>query len=172
MMKNKIIAMLLATVLLLSLVVVPAPVKAANEYTVRLADANGNGVVTAKAGDTVTLALSIENNPGVIGVGVELTYPQQLSVTKAELNAMDMMTMYTQYKFMPNITCSETLATNPYLVWMNQATGTTEKKLVTYNGNFYEVSFKVAEDAQPGDYTITLAAPSDKNTTPALMATV
>ena len=163
--KNRIIAMLLAAVLVLSFVVVPDAVNAAGEYTVKLSDASGNSVVTAQAGDTVTLKLSIENNPGIIAVGVTLAYPQGLSLTKAEVNANDMMTMYMQYKFIPSFTNSETYNTNPYLVWMNQATGTTEKKLVTYNGNFCDVTFKIADDAQPGDYKITLAAPADKNTT-------
>ena len=165
MMKNRFVAMLLAAVLVLSLVVVPAPVSAADEYTVRLADASGNSVVTAKAGDTVTLSLSIENNPGIISVGVKLAYPQGLTVTKHELPAADMMNMYMVGKFMPNITPSQTMEANPFVVWMNQATGTTENKLVTYNGKFYEVSFKVADNAQAGDYKITLTAPADMNST-------
>jgi hypothetical protein len=47
---------------------------------------------------------------------------------------------------------------------MNQATGTTEKKLVTYNGTLYQIKFKVADDAS-GNYKISLAARAGTNFT-------
>ena len=155
--KNKIIAMLLATVLVLSLVAVSVPASATDAYAVHLTDANGSDVVIAQPGDTVKLALSLENNPGIIGVGVELSYPKELSLT-----AKPTLTMKDADYFNG---CSQYVTANPFLVWLNMATGTKDNKLVKYNGQIAEISFKVAANAQPGDYTITLAAPADKNTT-------
>ena len=156
-MMKKIITMLLLSVLVLSFVVMPEQVAAAGEYTIRLADADGNDVITAKTGETVTLALSIENNPGIIGVGAHICYPEGLSLTKKPTLTMPDATYANG--------CSQYSSANPFLVWLNMATGTAEKKLVEYNGTIAEVTFKVANNAQPGDYAITLLAPSDKNTT-------
>lgn len=160
-----IVAVCVAVMLCVSLLPAQAQATAGTDYTLRLTDDSGNSVVNARPGDTVTLALRLENNPGMISVGVELSYPQQLSVADHEINADDLAVMLEQYDFVPNVITSQTMAVKPFLVWMNQATGTRQQKLVTYNGSFYEVSFKVAETAAAGDYTITLAAPSDKNTT-------
>ena len=154
--------MLLVVALVLSFVVVPESVSAANAYTVRLGDAAGNSVVTAKPGDTVALTLSLENNPGIIGVGVQMSYPTGLSLTeKPALNLMGLAAANTTF----SDGSSQYITSNPYLVWLNMATGTMDNKLVTYNGKIADLSFKVAEDIEPGDYTITLAAPADKNST-------
>ena len=62
MIKKKLITILLAAVLLLSVAVA---VQAAGGYTVSLAAAEGINVISAKPGDTVTLLLSAANNPGI-----------------------------------------------------------------------------------------------------------
>ena len=162
MLKKKLVPLLIITAILLSFIVVPDAVFAADLYTVRLADAAGNNVVTVNPGDTVALTLSVENNPGIIGVGVQMRYPKELSLTeKPALNLMGLAMANTMF----SDGSSQYATANPYLVWLNMATGTMDNKLVTYNGKIADVSFKVADDAAPGDYTVTLTAPTDKNST-------
>lgn len=163
-MRNKrIVTILLAAVLLLCVVFTAAPkAQAAGNYTIRLADSAGNNTVTAKPGDTVKLILSIENNPGIICVGAKLAYPSVLSLTaKPTLNMMGLAMANTSF----SDGSSKNATDNPYLVCLNMATGTVDNKLVTFNGKIAEMTFKVAADAQAGDYKITLTAPADKNTT-------
>lgn len=161
-MRNKrIITILLAVVLLLCVVFTAAPsAEAAGNYTIRLADSAGKNTITAKPGDTVKLILSIENNPGIIGMGVKISYPQQLSVSAHELPEDAAAVMITSGKFSPNIIPTEG---NPFGVYMNQGTGTTfgspKGKRITYNGTVYQITFKVSDTAAAGDYKITLSNP-------------
>lgn len=162
-MNRKLIVMLLAAVLVLSVIAPFMPTaEAAGKYTVSLADASGKNTITANPGDTVTLTLSVANNPGIIGLGVDISYPKALSVSAHELPAEAFTNMFTTGKFMPNITTTEK---NPFVFYMNQATGTTEKKLVTYNGTLYQLTFKIADNAAVGDYKITMAARKGTNFT-------
>ena len=135
----------------------PARASASAAYTVRLTDEEGNSVITANAGDTVTLMLKLENNPGVIGVGVQLQYPSALSLTEDPRNDVPIKNGF--------FIASQTLTTNPYLLWWNYALGDEDQKLITVEGNIAQIKFAVAQDAAPGDYPITLMTPADKNTT-------
>ena len=155
-MKRKAIGKFLPVLLAIFLLIPPVSVSAAGAYTVRLADAAGNSVVTAKPGDTVTLTLSIENNPGIIGVGVALQYPAGISLVQRK-NVAPKGGFWID---------SPSLATQPYLMWWNYALGD-NGKLVYTNGNLAQVTFQVSADAAGGEYPITLATPSDKNTTAA-----
>ncbi len=159
--KKRMVTMLLAAVLLLSAVIAIAPAaEAAGAYAFRLAGADGSSVVSTKAGDTVKLILSVENNPGVLSVGVEVKCPSGLSIAAQPKDVSGFSSVATVYK-----TFSPALTSNPYLLWWNMPLGSTGKKLVTTEGNVAEITFNVASNAQPGDYNITLSAPRDKNLT-------
>ncbi len=161
-MSNKrIITILLAAVLLLCVVFTVAPTaQAAGNYTIRLADSAGKNTVTAKPGDTVTLTLSVENNPGIISVGVQVKYPSGISLSARPKDVSGLSDIADVSRtFSPNLT------TNPYLLWWNMAGGDFDQKLVTKSGKIAEITFQVAADAKAGDYSITLSAPVDKNTT-------
>lgn len=152
------IAMLL-TVMVLSCLL-PIPANGAGAYTIRLADAAGNSAVTAKPGDTVMLFLSIENNPGIIGVGVQMHYPAGISLSQRPKNisALDDVARGMWID-------SPKLIDNPYLMWWNYFQGDYNRKLIHTNGNLAEITFTIAANAKSGDYPITLTAPADKNTT-------
>jgi uncharacterized protein YlaI len=158
--KKKMITILLAVMVLLSVVITMPSAEAAGNYTIRLAGADGSNVVSAKPGDTVKLILSAQNNPGILSVGVQVSYPSGLSMTAQPKDVSGLSGVATVYK-----TFSPQLTSNPYLLWWNMPLGGTGKKLVTKEGNLAEITFKVASDIQPGDYSITLAAPRDKNLT-------
>ena len=160
MMKKKLIAMLLAVVLVLSFVVVPEPVSAANEYTVRLADAAGNSVITAKAGETVTLVLSTENNPGIISVGVKVTYPAGISISK---RPKDVSTFGDVAEVVR--TFSPKLTSNPYIMLWTMPYGDYDQKLIFEEGDLAEITFQIADDVEPGDYAIDLAGAPGENYT-------
>ena len=73
---KKILAIIVSIAMVMSLMVVPAV--AASDPTVTVETAAG----TAKAGDTVTLAVSIANNPGFTNFEWHVVYDE----TKLELN--------------------------------------------------------------------------------------
>lgn len=152
------IAMLLAVMALSCLL--PVSANGAGAYTIRFADAAGNSVVTAKPGQQVTLLLSIENNPGIIGVGVQMHYPMGLSLLQRPKNLSALDAVADGYRIF-----SPDLIDNPYLMWWNYALGDYNRKLIHTNGNLAEITFAIAADATAGDYMVTLSAPSDKNTT-------
>lgn len=159
--KRKLVTISLIVLLLLSVVVDAPKAEAAGAYTVALTGTDGKDMITAKPGDTVTLLLSVENNPGIVSLGVNISYPSGLSVAAHEVPADATAKMKGEGKFAPNITATEN---NPFVFYMNQATGTTEKKLVTYNGTLYQIKFKVADNAS-GDYKINLSARAGTNYT-------
>ncbi len=156
--KKRLIALVLAVVLIVSLIagVLPA-VSAAGEYTISLRDGSNNSSATVNAGDTITLYLKLSNNPGIISAGAEVEYPSVLSLSaKPSSVSLD---------FEPNWQFSSALTKNPYLIWMNVPTGTDEGKLVKHNGSIRKLTFKVSENADSGTYEIKLKAPADKNLT-------
>lgn len=157
---KKLTMCLLAALLTVLLLVPPMPVSAAGAYTVRLADASGNNVVTAKPGEQVTLTLSIENNPGIICVGVQMRYPEGLSLSQRPQNVSALDAVADGQRIF-----SPSLSNNPYLMWWNYALGDYNQKLIYTNGNLAQITFSVAANAAAGDYVITLSTPSDKNTT-------
>ena len=159
-MKKKIITMLLATLLVLFLVVVPSTVAAAGEYTIRLADTSGNSTVSAYAGDTVKVVLSIANNPGITGVGVKVNYPAGVSLAAQPKDVSGFSSVASV-----NRVFSQNTTDDPYVMWWNMALGDSSKKLVVKEGNLAELTFKIADNATPGDYKITLTAPADMNRT-------
>ncbi len=159
--KRKLVTISLIVLLLLSVVVAAPKAEAAGAYTVALTGTDGKNVISAKPGDTVTLLLTVENNPGIVSLGVNISYPSGLSVAAHEVPADATAKMKGEGKFTPNITVTEN---NPFVFYMNQATGTTEKKLVTYNGTLYQIKFKVADNTS-GDYKINLSARAGTNYT-------
>lgn len=144
----------------LCLTMFPVQTQAAGTYTVRLAGSDGSNVITARPGDTVTLVLRLENNPGIIGVGVQMQYPAGFSLAEKPSNVSGFNEVGSGI-----FITSETLDTNPYLLWWNYALGDEDRKLITVQGNLAQIRLTVANDTVAGDYPITLTAPADKNTT-------
>jgi len=148
------IALILAGFLLLGLLAGILPnVSAAGVYTVGLQTASKENTVSAEAGEEVELYVYLANNPGVISVGVTLNCPKGISVVKAQ-GTLRVSGSTPVWQF------SQTTATNPYLVWV-----LIPNRLVTDNGNICKVTFSVSDTLAPGDYTIKLSAPGDKNLT-------
>lgn len=159
--KRKFVVMLLVAVLALSVMFTAAPkAEAAGNYTISLADSAGKNTITAKPGDTVTLTLSIANNPGIIGLGVQVKVPTGISIAERPKDVSDFSDIADVSR-----TFSPSLTTNPYLLWWNMAGGDFDQKLVKQEGKVAEIKFKVADNAAAGEYKITLTAPADKNTT-------
>ena len=144
----------------LCLTMFPVQAQAAGTYTVRLAGTDGSDVITARPGDTVTLVLRLENNPGIIGVGVQMQYPAEFSLAEEPQDISGFKNIENGFYII-----SETLDTNPYLLWWNYALGDNNRKLITVQGDLAQIRLTVAQDTVPGDYPITLATPADKNTT-------
>ena len=156
--KKRLVALVLAVVLLASLIVGILPHASAAAYTISLRDGSGNNSVTVKPGDTVELYVKLSDNPGIISAGVQVSYPAGIALTKSA-NAVSGGNFDVSWGNSSKVTA------NPYLVWMNVATGTEDGKLVTYNGNIRKLTFQVTKDADNGTYAITLKAPADKNLT-------
>lgn len=156
---KRFIAILLVLILFLSLLagIIPA-VSAAGAYTVGLQTADGKSKITLEPGDSIQVQLVLSNNPGILSVGAQIAYPAEIRLTNA-------VSKISGGNFNPRFMNSATTSANPYLVWMSAATGTKDKKLVSYNGAIQELTFQVLEDTKPGDYAFTLKAPSDKNLT-------
>lgn len=162
MMKKKIIAMLLAAVLILSVVVVPAPTAAAaGEYTAKLSNANGDSVIVVEPGQTVTLTLSLENNPGFLGFGATLNLPEGVSLTAAP--AFDLIKFVMETGTAPQTTTSPDLTSNPYRMLVTFGTGTAANKLVKMQGAIATVTVKIADNAAAGDYPIALNLLASEN---------
>ena len=150
---------LLAVVLILPLLTgIMSVASAAGTYTISLKDASGKSEITAHPGDTIELFVQLSDNPGIISAGAQISYPGVISLTSSKNGV-------TADDFEPNWGNSPTTSVNPYLVWMNVPTGTDQGKLVTYNGTIRKLTFKVADNAAAGDYTISVDAPGDKNLT-------
>ena len=97
--------------------------------------------VTANPGETVTVCVSLENNPGIVSMALTLSFDEALEFIGR-----------TDTGLLPGQVHSPTLG-NPYtLCWVND-TATTN---YTVNGTIVELTFKLSEDAEPGTYPITI----------------
>lgn len=145
-------------ILALSLSIFVTTVFAAEDYTIGLQDANQNAKITAKAGDKVEAYLYLSGNPGILTAGVLIECPKGISITNAQ-------SALAGPNFTPVWQLSKNYTVNPYLVWMLAPTGTNKNALVTYNGNWCKLTFRLDAELAPGDHTIRLSAPKDKNLT-------
>ena len=97
--------------------------------------------VTAEPGETVTVCVSLENNPGIVSMMLTVDFDEALELIGR-----------TDTGLLPSQVHSPNL-NNPYtLCWVND-TATTN---YTVNGSLVELTFKLSEDAEPGTYPITI----------------
>ena len=103
--------------------------------------------VTAIPGDTVVISVDIANNPGIQAMSFTLSYDPDI-VTFQE---------FTNGKFSGVMTQNH--QDNGYFSFVNCDT-----KNVYYNGMIFSLTFKVNEDAAPGDYAFKIQniSPSQK----------
>ena len=98
--------------------------------------------VAAEPGETVTVCVSLENNPGIVSMMLTVDFDQALELIGR-----------TDTGLLPGQVHSPTLG-NPYtLCWVND-TATTN---YTVNGSLVELTFKLSENAEPGEYPITIS---------------
>lgn len=98
---------------------------------------------TAIVGQQVEVTISLENNPGIASMQLTIGYDA------------DVMTLVgvTDAGKLGDAVHSDNLSACPYtLTWANDLA--TEN--YTYNGEIVTLVFRVAEDAQPGDYAVTV----------------
>lgn len=97
--------------------------------------------VTARAGETVTVAMGVSNNPGIVSAKLALSYPADVLETVL-LEAGD----FSEVSFSP-------VQNNPVIVNFMDAIHPNN----TTNGVLATVTFKVKETARAGDYDFTLS---------------
>lgn len=104
------------------------------------------GKTEVKAGETVTVNLKLEKNPGIISMGVKLAYDS----TKLELTGME------NKKLLGNdYTASQYITDNPYSMIWNEGDSLAN---ITTTGTLAVAIFKVKEGAATGETTVTVAA--------------
>ena len=105
---------------------------------------------TASPGDTVTVDVSIKDNPGILGAVLKLTYDKSLTLIKGENgDAFSYLTMTKPGKFVSP--CK--------FAWDGQECSKDDCK----DGIILKLTFKVAEDAQAGkELKISLSAEGEK----------
>ena len=103
--------------------------------------------VEAKAGETVTIQISIHNNPGIVGMGLDVSYGEQLSLTNVADGGI-----------LGDSVHPENYSLNPYrLTWANDTTKTNFSE----NGTLATFTFKVADNAPAGKYTVSVSYNND-----------
>ncbi|WP_296562071.1 Ig-like domain-containing protein [Ruminococcus sp.] len=105
-------------------------------------DVNAKVVVESKtvyAGDTIKVGISLNNNPGISGLSLKIGYDSSvMKITASEAKGLA-------------TTFSQTYDDNPYSVmWFDGL------KDVDTNGVICELTFKIDENAAPGDYAVTV----------------
>lgn len=110
----------------------------------KLTDSNAPQIVienvTATAGETVSISVYLENNPGVAYAKFKVDYSDELTLVSAE----------DQSVLSGTFTTSKTVDVKPYVLQWMGADNSTE------NGCFVILTFYVAEDAEDGIYDITM----------------
>jgi uncharacterized protein (DUF58 family) len=99
-------------------------------------------------GEEVTVRVTVQNNPGLTGIKLRLSYGDAQSLVPHSFSAWQVGGMVASNvndpAFSPN-------PADPYvtLVWAGTAA-------VSENGTVFSLTFRVAEDAPPKDYPLTL----------------
>ena len=132
-MKKPLLSLLLCAALLLTMsagaLAVNGPTAATP--TLRISTAS------AAPGEEVELALSIENNPGIIAANLELHY----DLEKLELIGV------TDQKLLPNGVFSDSFATYPYILFWEASTASAN---ITASGELARLRFRVKESCAAG----------------------
>lgn len=101
-----------------------------------------SGEVTAKAGDTVTVAVSVRNNPGILGMLMSVEYDENvLTLTETENGEVTAALVYLE---------PSRLNSGSNYLWYGTRTGAVK------DGTVLMLKFKVAEKAESGVYPIVL----------------
>ena len=97
--------------------------------------------VAAKAGDTVTVGIFIDENPGFVGLRIFAGYDSSVLTLKeaADCTGTDIYTFGNEY------------SANPYtLLWVDALSETD----YTFTGKIATLTFEVSESAEAGSYTV------------------
>lgn len=98
---------------------------------------------SAKNGETITLNLTLSDNPGIIAALFELSYDREkLTLIKAE-----------DKKLLPGAVFSQTYDKYPYIMLWNSSSA----KNFTKNGVLATLTFKVNDNAKSGDAFVNIA---------------
>ena len=140
----KIFRKILVFLLSMTLFLTGLPVGAASADTLIAAA----GQVSGDPGDTVTVPITITQNPGIVAMKVRISYdPEQLELTaQPDCSSADV-------KFQ-NKTFSKNLSDNPYSAVFDSSTVTAN---ITGTGTLMNLSFRIKEGALPGNHTITVS---------------
>ena len=101
----------------------------------------------AYAGDTVDVKIEISNNPGIIGMGLNVDYDSDLTLIKVTDEGILGTAMH-----------SDVYSMNPY--YLNWANDTVDKDF-TNNGAIATLTFAVAENAVPGLHKVEISYSND-----------
>lgn len=101
--------------------------------------------VSAAAGDTVTVAVSVKNNPGILAMAITLTYDESVMTLKSAANgdALSVLTM----------TPSRTLTSGCKFAWDGVEIAPED----VADGEFLVLTFEVADGAADGEYGISIS---------------
>ena len=102
------------------------------------------GNVSGKPGDTVTVAVRISENPGIIAARLKISYDANAVILT---NVAD-CGILGEYRF------GDDLSSNPYIVTWSNGTARTD---YTANGDLVRLTFKIADNAQAGNLPITIS---------------
>ena len=148
-MKKRVLALVLSVLLCLSLL--PAVAFAADgDATVDITSSSSGNIVvseaSAKPGDTVDITVSLEKNPGIINLKLNVAYDSNVLTLTGRTDANIFGTAYHAPINQSNP------AANPYILsWANDLVTSN----LTVNGLLVTLTFKVSESAAPGKYDIT-----------------
>ena len=96
--------------------------------------------VSGKAGSEVQVIISLNNNPGIIAIAMQVGY----DAAKLQLVSVQ------DLKLLPNSTFSNDLTANPYYLSWEDSTAASN---LTANGDLVILTFKILEDCAVGDTT-------------------
>jgi len=156
---KKILSMLMAVAMVLSMVVVPVAAEGEeNPYTITLSGPNGESSVTAEPGTTVDIYMTSSGDcvPGWTATGGWVSYPEGWTIKTTNKFSLAMMLDGVDSPLFNN---NDDI--NPAMVaWACSGTthgGTTDWSLLTLTGQMAILTFTIPEDAQPGTYDLTIA---------------
>lgn len=134
--KTRLFALLLAVCLLAA--ATPAALAAGNGGTFVVSNASG------EAGDTISVTISVQNNPGIIATALRIDY---------DSDKLELIAVQDEELMGGTVTFSQTYAADPYYVSWNDALAVEN---TTANGALVTLTFRVREDCPSGTSEIGL----------------
>ena len=149
---KKILSLLMAVAMVLSLVVVPA--YATEERALKLADKDGNTTITAEAGSKVEVYLSTVGTWGFNAIGGYVTYPDGWTVKSS--NQVNKLLVLEEIEAEATFTNYD--GANPVsLLWTTMGVEEDDgTKLLEIGGTLAKLTFTIPAEATPGTYDITI----------------